>query len=101
MTKDVFDGNKERVNLNEKEEIKAFLNEFSGLKLKKSKDMGTFSMQYTIQIMSDDVHLEYVLLVFDNNHISIHHYSQNSNPVVYEIINDDDDDDVNLEKFFQ
>ena len=48
VTKDVFDGNKERVSLNKKEEIEAFLNEFPGLKLKKNKDMLTFTEQYNV-----------------------------------------------------
>ncbi len=44
---------------------------------------------YTILIMSDDVHLDYVILVPDNNRISIHHDSQNATPVVYDIMNED------------
>lgn len=98
VTKDVFGGNKERVSFMKKEAIEAFLNEFSGLKLKKNKDNLTFTEQYNVLIMSDKVHLDYLIMVYDNKHISIHHNSQNSTSVLYEIVNDGE---VNLDKFFQ
>ena len=86
------------ININKKEEIEAFLNEFSGLKFKKRDGISGYNDMYTILIMSDDVHLDYVILVPNNNRISIHHYSQNATPVVYDIMNEDK---VDLEKFFQ
>ena len=98
VTKDLFDGNKERVNFNKKEEIEAFLNEFSGLNLKESKYRGTYSKQYNVLIKPDKIQLDYLIMVYDNKHISIHHYSKNTGVVFYEIANDEE---VNLDKFFQ
>ncbi len=98
VEKRVGDTLERRINIDKKEEIQTFLNEFSGLKLKKSNGISGYNDVYFIQIKPDDIHLDYLITVPDNNRISIHHYSQNATPMFYEIKNNGK---VNLEKFFQ